>query len=791
MTAAGRVTVTLWLISLAGLIGVILRTPFTTDMSAFLPSSPTQEQQVLVDQLRDGITSRLILIGIEQADQAARAGISRRVAQYLRGRSDFVLVDNAAGSSGKADQAYVWRNRYVLSPKVAPERFTVLGLRRALAQDLDLLSSSMEPLLKDSIARDPTGEALTLARAFAGAAPREIRDGVWTSRDGSRALVLAETRAPGFDIDAQEKATIEIRAAFAAAQSAVMGGANARLLMSGPGVFGVQTRAAMKHDVSLYSTIAVAVIVGLLLALYRSPVVLGLTLVPVVSGALAGLVAVSLWFGFVHGVTLGFGVTLIGESVDYAIYLFVQSKAPRDTQATLQRIWPTLRIGVLVSICGFSVMLFSSFIGFVQLGIFTMVGLAVALCVTRFILPHLIPPGFVGTKEIGFASALLESVHQARRLRLPLVIVTVGAVVLILMRSGDLWQDELSSMSPISATDQQRDRALRRDIGAPDVRHIIVATAASRKILLETCDRMTVPLEQLVSLGVLSGYDYAGQYLPSDQVQQWRKAALPDREALTRNLATALIGTPFRVETFAPFLDEVTAAKSADLLTDESLEGSALSLKFNSLLIERPGGWVAIMTLHDVADPSKIAVALAGLRIPSNIRVELLDLKVESDRLLHRYRHEALLLAALGSVAIAALLVGYFRSLRQSIAVLAPLGAAVIVTVALLTQKHGQLSIFNIFGLLLVVAVGSNYCLFFQRRDLLDNDGARTVTSLLAANICTVVGFGALSLSRIPILYGIGRTVAIGTALSLLAAAILAPRPDCVRPPARALEHAP
>jgi predicted exporter len=106
--------------------------------------------------------------------------------------------------------------------------------------------------------------------------------------------------------------------------------------------------------------------------------------------------------------------------------------------------------------------------------------------------------------------------------------------------------------------------------------------------------------------------------------------------------------------------------------------------------------------------------------------------------------------------------------------VLAPLCVAVIATVALLSLGGRQLSIFNLFGLLLVVAVGSNYCLFFQRGDLAGRSGERTVASLLLANLCTVIGFGALSVSRIPVLFGIGSTVAIGTAISLIAGAILA-----------------
>jgi len=46
----------------------------------------------------------------------------------------------------------------------------------------------------------------------------------------------------------------------------------------------------------------------------------------VLSGALAGVAAVSLGFGVVHGITLGFGTALIGEAVDYSIYLFMQSE---------------------------------------------------------------------------------------------------------------------------------------------------------------------------------------------------------------------------------------------------------------------------------------------------------------------------------------------------------------------------------------------------------------------------------------------------------------------------------
>jgi predicted exporter len=41
------------------------------------------------------------------------------------------------------------------------------------------------------------------------------------------------------------------------------------------------------------------------------------------------------------------------------------------------------------------------------------------------------------------------------------------------------------------------------------------------------------------------------------------------------------------------------------------------------------------------------------------------------------------------------------------------------------------------------------------------------------ANLCTVIAFGVLSLSQIPVLHGIGSTVALGAVLSLVFSAIL------------------
>src|SRR5262249_28210456 len=136
---------------------------------------------------------------------------------------------------------------------------------------------------------------------------------------------------------------------------------SARLVLSGPGVLSARSRAMIVRDVERLALVSTAIVVLLLLAAYRSPLALALGLVPVASGALAGIAAVSWQAGAVHGITLGFGTTLIGEAVDYSIYLFVQSERSgrAGDEGWVRGFWPTVRLGVLTSIAGFSALLFS------------------------------------------------------------------------------------------------------------------------------------------------------------------------------------------------------------------------------------------------------------------------------------------------------------------------------------------------------------------------------------------------------------------------------------------------
>src|SRR5277367_2974306 len=104
-------SLTLWLALVALALLIVTRARYSADLSAFLPRSPSATQQLLVQQLQDGLASRLILIGIEGADGAARAQRSRALAARLRSLAEFVSVSNGEDASQDADREFIFRHR--------------------------------------------------------------------------------------------------------------------------------------------------------------------------------------------------------------------------------------------------------------------------------------------------------------------------------------------------------------------------------------------------------------------------------------------------------------------------------------------------------------------------------------------------------------------------------------------------------------------------------------------------------------------------------------------------------
>jgi predicted exporter len=764
-----RLSLTLWALLLALGVWIVARAHYIADLSAFLPRSPSPTQQLLVQQLNDGPASRLILIGIEGGQDATRAAASQALAAALRSAPAFLSVSNGEASSSDKDREFIFQHRYLLSSAVNAEHFGAEGLKTAIADNLDLISSPAGLLAKSLFRADPTGETLQVIDQLRGERELQTDHGVWSSADRTRALLLAQTRASGSDTDAQEQALSLIQAAFARIESPAL-----RLLTSSPGKFAVDSRATIKQQALRLSLLSTLLIVTLLLVVYRSLPALLFGLLPVVCGAVAGIAAVALGFGLVHGITLGFGVTLIGESVDYSIYLLVQSRgvsgsAPRGT------LWPTLLLGVATSICGFASLLPSAFPGLAQLGLFSIAGLIAAAAVTRFVLPQLLPAQvrMMDLTTLGKRGMRLLS---ARHLPLSACIVVAALCVLVLFQDrGRLWNRDLAALSPISRDAQRLDAQLRGELGAPDLGSLVVISADTEQAVLRLSETAGMRLDALAADGLVGGYDSPAHYLPSVRTQEERRASLPDESQLRSRLAAIGPELDLQTDALEPFIQQVGAARSGALLTRAALAGTSFALAVDGLLWSQGERWHAILPLRGVNDLSPIRQILAAV---AGGQLQVLNIKQETDALYSSYLTEAIRLSLSGFGAIVLLLAVTLRSVHRLARVIVPLLLSVLLVAASLALLHVPLSILHLVGMLLIVAVGSNYALFFDKRA---HDADRTtlpltLASLLIANTCTVIGFGVLAFSSVPVLSALGSTVAPGTLLALWLSALITQR---------------
>ncbi|HVL56530.1 MAG TPA: MMPL family transporter [Burkholderiaceae bacterium] len=776
MTAEGLLRtrggpVLLWLALCAVAAVLSTRVPLLTDMSAFLPRQPTAEQRVLLDSLREGPASRLLLIGIDAVPPAKQAALSDSVAAAMRASGRFAWVGNGRIGDFDAEQAWLFQHRYLLSPRVDAEMFGVGVLQQRLRESIAGLAGVAGLLPRELWLRDPTGEFAAAAAqlAIGESAPHTAR-GVWVSRDRALLLLMAQVAGAGADLDAQQRALAALERGFERVRSE-LNLPQARLLLSGAPVFAVQSREAIRDDVTRLGVLGLCAIAALLTLFFRSPLPLALATVPLVSAVLAGAAAVAVAFGAIHGLTLGFGIALVGEAVDYALYTLGRSAraVPGEQLPAHERVfWSTVRLGVLTSIAGFAALLLSGFPGLAQMAVFSIFGLIAAALTARFVLPALTPPSLRSPDRSRLERRLRSAVAALRRLRWPLAALALAAAAVVALRAGAVWDADLASLNPIARAATQLHERLQHELGAPDAGRFVVVSAGSDEAVLQALERLQPSLDALVERAAIAGYDSPARLLPSRATQLQRLAALPPPDVLQRRLEQATEGLPLRAQRLAPFVDDVAAARARGPIDRSDLGGSALALRLDSLLIRDGERSTALVPLRS-APGGAIDVAAVRSALPEvpTASVTVLDVRQQTDRLYRQYLREAIVLSLLGAAAIVGLLAAALRDPSRLARVCAPLAAAVLLVVAAFALAQVRLNLLHLIGLLLVVAVGSNYALFFAMQAGSRPSGSGMLSSLLFANLTTVAAFGVLSTSAIPLLSALGATVAAGAALAL------------------------
>ena len=774
MSARGRLLLLgLWLAVLGGLLGYVqTRLRVSTDLRSFMPPAATPGQRLLLDEIGEGPGSRLLLLALSGDTPQSLAATSRRLAAALREDTRFLRALNGeAALDGALTELLPYR--YLLSPGLDGRRLDADTLRDALMERVEDLASPAAGWIKPLLPRDPTLETLVLAQAWAPAREPQRIDEVWFDHTGSSALLLVETRAPGFDPQAQRAALDALDEHFRAAAA----GSSARLEASGPGAFAVRINDTTAGEANRIGVVDSLAFFLLLLLAYRrlSSVLLGA--LPLLSGGLAGMAALGLVFGGAHGITLAFGFTLIGVAQDYPIHLFSHLRPGTPPLATARALWPTLSTGLASTVIAYAAFFASGVSGLQQLALFTVVGLAVAGASTRWLLPRLIVAAPRDAAQSAWLARLWERVATLPRPRWLPALLTVLALGVLWAAPGPFWENNLAALTPVPEALLRRDGELRAELGAPDVRYLLVLEGADAEAVLQASERLGSALAPLRERGSLAGYELPSTWLPSLATQRARQAALPQAAPLRAALDAALADLPFQPDTFAPFLADVEAARALPPLDPARFLDGPLGLRLKAMLLPRDGHWTGLVTLSGVND----VAALAQLAARPDLGVTLLDLKQASESLVAAYRQRVLWSLAAAAVLLVGVVVLALRRRERVLRVLLPMALTTLLILAALRGAGVALSLFHLIALILAAGLGLDYALFFEHAEDDPAEQRRTLHALLVCSASTFLVFLLLALSALPVLRAIGLPVTLGVALNFLLALLWTRRREVPR----------
>ena len=651
-----------------------------------------------------------------------------------------------------------------IAAKLTPEE-----IDRSLADAFAQLIQPQGMALKGRIRRDPLQfETLALKKlAYLNPIPAvRLQDGYFLSRDGRNSLILATTTIPLTDASGGRK----LLTAFAAACRVLPAGITADLISGHP--YTLANAETIQADMKLLLLVAGGGILLLFMVFLRSLQALVVYLLPLFS-TVAALVATQLWFGTVSGVTIGFGAVLLGITIDYGLHVYFALRCGHSQlgyEQLLKAVSRPVLFGGLTTLAAFGVLLTSALPGQRQLAIFAMAGIAAALLLALFFLPH-----FVGTaKKNEIPSRLLLRRHIYDRhpaLRLAVLALWLISIIFAAVQAQSLSINaELRQLSYVPDELQQAEKHLGEVWGQMRSRAMIFASSETLEGALQANDFVW---QQLQKEGVPQGAVSLAALLPSRQTQQLRINRWNDfwetQQATTRDLMQKS-GEKyhFSAAAFDPFWDRLNSDPL--LITPERLKSWGLDRAIDSLLLKNDQGYQLLTLIPD--DP--LLVATLSDDFSTHPEISLVSQQRFGQQLSHEIGADFSHFISYAGIAVVVLLLLLFRRLPEVLLALLPVLTGLLVMFGGMGWLGLEMNLFNVVASILIIGLGVDYGIFMvchaQQEDNLASSRA-----ILISGLTTLVGFGALVLAQHPALYSIGLTVLLGISAAVPTAVLVIP----------------
>jgi predicted exporter len=763
-------------------IWVMPRMRVETNLLALLPS--TAENRVQLDAVKKFAerSSRELVFVVGTASRDRLRDTGAAFADSLRASGAFARVD------------YVVDDRYIAAAR--GDR----GLRSALLASRDrerLVHGDVAALERDAlraaytplgftrpfgISEDPLGLAsAAFVEELPGAGRARLEGDILVVKDESHAwtVVRAATAGDPYRTETHHEVISAIDAARAAA---------ARIApdvdTAGSGVILHAAAAASKgqNEVAIFGGFDLAAVILLIMLVFRQVRPLIVTLLTIGIATCAAIAMCHFVFGEVHILTLTFGTSLIGVSVDYAMHYFV-NRMPSDDGAHPHDIVPALILGCTTTVAGYLTFLIAPIPGLRQIALFSATGLATACAVVILLYPRSLEllsfalrklrleraamPRAVPRWVARLAQKRLESsLPRAAIWMLGLGVTALGAAGLARLETRDDVR-ALQRPPPALVAAEQKVRTL---LGVGFDPRFVLVTAPTPEDVLHRLEALDPVLRGLVEAKHIKGTLNVSPSLVSIERQRADRALLAREVYAPGGALERVMGRlGFDADAVAARRAEFAAAEGKFLTPEHWLE-SPLSapvrhLWLGALKDGEGGDHAAVVMLDGNVAPDEVRKAVES--VPG---VAYVDQVADISQVLGEYRRIASwLMLVVVAVMLACLLVFYRSGAAVRTAI--PAAAGLALTLATLGWMHEPVNLFHVLSLLLVLGLGVDYAIILR-----EGRNQQAVLAVFLSMTTTLISFGLLGFSSVPFVRSIGITVAFGVAFTFLIALAARPR---------------
>ena len=541
------------------------------------------------------------------------------------------------------------------------------------------------------------------------------------------------------------------------------------------GVFFFASHAAKssKQDITFISTFSSIGIVLLLLIVFRSLRALLLPAVSIALGVGFAFLCTHLIYGTVHILTIVFGASLIGIVVDYSLHYFYHNASDPEKSQT-SSLYKALSFSLMTSIIGYTALSFSSLEALQKVAIFSCLGLFTAwlsviclgdlslrkpLTLHRTIFTRIVEL-FINT--IDRLSTKVWAAFGAL-----IILVTIGITAFTTPFNDD---PRVFFKAPESLLkSEQKVAAIANDY---EPGRYIIITADNEADIHQKHDTLMSLINESPTLDQ-SQFTSLLRWVPDVATQQ-SNYQLQAKLYKEPSADSSLLDSPpaSAANILRQALNQGVSQESSDLYLraeDRVLTPSIISELLGDsvppLWFQNDSGVVNFVLIKKGVNADSLSQLLK-----STTGIEYVNSLERTEAALGSQRQSASQLLLLAYLLVGVLCLLYYRKLSALSLLAVPICSSAMLFIAS-TVFGFELNLFHVMALFLVLGFGMDYTIF--SKEMSDQQDI-TLEAILLSACTSLLSFGLLSLSSIPVVASFGITLLIGNLFNLFGAFIYA-----------------